>query len=237
MIAFLTIVGAVVLAGVSAWTLASDTPRRAALTASGVALAWVAAWSVLALADVWRQPPPEGFPPRIVLFFGGANLGAIAFALSPWGRRLALRTSFAGLVAFHVFRLPLEWVLHAWGEQGAIPMAMTWEGRNFDVITGVLALALGVWSLRAPLSRAALWGFQLVGFALLINVGITALTSVPGPFYDPARIPPLLIGFDFPTTLIVPVCVAGALAGHLILFRALAAAHRGERAWPGATRP
>lgn len=235
MIVFLAVVVAVVLAGVSAWALASDTPRRAALQASMVALAWIAAWSGLALADVWRQPPPEGLPPRIILFFGGANLGAIMFAFSPWGKRLALRTAFAGLVAFHAFRLPLEWVLHAWGEQGAIPMAMTWEGQNLDVVTGVLALGLGLWSLRAHLSRTALWGFQLVGFGLLINVGVTALTSVPGPFYHPGRTPPLLIGFDFPTTLIGPICVAGALAAHLILFRALAAAHRGERPWPGST--
>jgi hypothetical protein len=234
MTVFVAVVVAVVLAAVGAWALASDAPRRAALRAGAVAILWVGTWSALALADVWRQPTPEGFPPRIILLFGGANLGAIALALSPWGKRLALRTTFAGLVAFHAFRLPLEWVLHAWGEQGAIPMAMTWEGRNLDVVTGVLALSLGLWSLRAPLSRVALWGFQLVGLGLLINVGITALTSVPGPFYVPGRVPPLLIGFDFPTTLIAPVCVAGALAAHLILFRALAAAHRGERPWPGA---
>ena len=234
MSAFIAVVVAVVLAGIGAWRAAHEDGRGATLRASLLALAWVGLWSALALGDVWRQPSPDGFPPRIVAFFAGLNLSAIAFSMSPWGRRLALRTSFAALVAFQAFRLPLELVLHSWGEQGAIPMAMTWEGRNLDVITGVLALGLGLWSLRAPLSRSALWLFHLIGFALLINVAVTALTSTPGPFYDSTRLPGLVVGFDFPTTLIAPVCVAGALAGHLIAFRALIAAHRGQRPWPGA---
>ena len=59
--------------------------------------------------------------------------------------------------------------------------------------------------------------------ALLLNVLRVALLSTPGPFFSYTDAPPLLLAFHFPTGWIVPVCVGGALAGHVVLTRALLA--------------
>jgi hypothetical protein len=68
--------------------------------------------------------------------------------------------------------------------------------------------------------RGLAWFANIVGLVLLINVMRVALMSAPVPFgwhIDP----PLLVAFHLPYALIGPVCVGGALIGHIVLTRAL----------------
>jgi hypothetical protein len=194
--------------------------RRAALVAVGTGL-WLLALSFIVASGVIAAKPM----PRIPMFFAAANLGGLLLALSPVGGWLAQGLSLWALVAFQGFRLPLELVLHAWGRQGTIPMAMTWEGSNLDVISGIVAIAaaavirvLGSYDSRA---RVAAWVANAVGVALLLNVGRVALLSSPLPFAWRGVEPPLQLALHMPYALIAPVCVAGALAGHVVLTRAL----------------
>jgi hypothetical protein len=153
--------------------------------------------------------------------FAALNVVAIAFALSTVGGRLALNLPLEALVGFQAFRLPLEVVLHSWAEQGTIPQAMTWSGSNLDVISGIVALLLAPFAAR----RAVAWLANLVGFVLLINVARVAMLSSPVPFGWDVQ-PKLTIIAHLPYALIGPVCVAGALAGHIILTRRLLDAAR-----------
>jgi hypothetical protein len=94
---------------------------------------------------------------------------------------------------------------------------MTWDGSNWDVVSGILALVM------APLagrSRAAAWTANAVGFGLLLNVIVDAARSSPGRLYSGVR-PPLQLPFHLPYALILPVCIGGALIGHIALTRAL----------------
>ena len=155
--------------------------------------------------------------PRLLILMLGTMLAGVALAFSPLGKKLSEKTPVWALVGFQAFRLPLECVLHAWAAQGTVPVSMTWDGANLDWLSGALALV------SAPLCRqqqGAAWLANSVGFVLLLNVMRTAILSSPLPFAWPVD-PPLLLAFHLPYALIVPVCVAGALAGHLILTRAL----------------
>ncbi|MDB5942735.1 MAG: hypothetical protein JWQ13_2301 [Ramlibacter sp.] len=95
-----------------------------------------------------------------VVLFVLLTLGTIVLALSPFGARLAAGISMAALVGYQAFRVPLEMALHALYSEGLIPVQMTYSGRNFDIVTGVLAVALA----RLPtfLLQAALFGHLLV---------------------------------------------------------------------------
>jgi len=182
------------------------------LTVAGATLVWLALLSVPVAAGVLEERPM----PRLMLFFLAANLAALFAGLSPLGRRLAA-LPLPALVLFQAFRLPLELVLHAWAVQGAIPVTMTWSGANFDVVTGLAAL---VFAPLASRSRAAAWAVNLIGIALLLNVGRVAVLSSPLPFAWNVA-PPLTLAFHLPYAWIGPVCVAGALLGHVVLTRAL----------------
>lgn len=136
------------------------------------------------------------------------------------GKRLAT-LPFATLVGFHAFRFPLELVLHNWYRGGTLPVQMTYEGHNFDIATGILAITLGLWAVLGTVPRAVVWIFNIVGVSLLAGVICIAITSSPVPFRQYQNDPQVLLVFHFPYSWIVTIAVAGALLGHLVLFRKL----------------
>ena len=155
--------------------------------------------------------------PRVLLFVAAINLVSLIAALSPIGRRLAAGIPIGWLVAFQAFRFPLELLLHAWAGSGVIPPTMTWTGSNWDIVSGIAALTL------APLAhrtRWAAWTANLIGLALLANVMRVAVLSLPLPFAWEVA-PPLQLPFHVPFVWILPICVGGALFGHVVLTRAL----------------
>ena len=192
--------------------LGGPAKRRAAVVAVGLIL-----WLMFVSAVVGSGSLAASPMPSLMLFMVGSNLVAIALALSPIGGWLATGLAVRTLVAFQIFRLPLELVLHQWAESGTIPQTMTWSGYNFDIISGVLALAV---TLFAGTNRLAAWMFNIVGFSLLANVIRVAVMSLPLPFAWGTN-PPLMLAFHLPYAWIVPFCVGGAMAGHIVLTRAL----------------
>jgi hypothetical protein len=100
---------------------------------------------------------------------------------------------------------------------------MTYEGHNFDIATGILAIVVGTWAVLGQIPPAAVWLFNVVGTTLLAVVIFIALTSSPFPFRQYLREPLVLLVYHFPFSWIVSIAVAGALLGHLVLFRKLLA--------------
>ena len=160
----------------------------------------------------------DGSPRRLIVLGGGAMTGSLILGLSPLGRWLAVAVPIPWLLAFQGFRLPLECVLHSWVHQGVIPKTMTWTGSNWDILSGIMALGLAPFSQRF---RAAAWIGDTVGIILLINVVRVAAFSTALPFAWQDVTPKLLLPYHLPYALIIPVCIGGALAGHVVLTRAL----------------
>jgi hypothetical protein len=161
---------------------------------------------------------------RLMFFAGGLTLVSLGVGLSPVGRWLSF-LPLPALVAFHGFRLPLELVLHSWVAQGVIPFTMTWSGRNWDILTGVVALVAAPFCRRNVIPA---WGANVVGLVLLANVMRVVVFSSPVPFGWPVQ-PKLQLIYHVPYALIVPTCVGGALLGHVVLTRALLRLHGTSR--------
>ncbi|WP_434417397.1 hypothetical protein [Nannocystis pusilla] len=193
--------------------------RRWTIGTAAGALGWLAitglvSWSGVLAADT--------LPPRALFFFTGSLAVAVVFAATRPGARLAAGVPIAALVGFHAFRLPLELVLHSWYRQGTLPIQMTYEACNLDILTGIAAVIAGLWLWRRGPSRPLVWAFNLLGTALLVNVATIAVLSSPVPFRYFTKEPAVLLAFHFPYGWIVPFCVGAALAGHVIVFRWLA---------------
>lgn len=195
------------------------TGRGAARTAA-VAVAF--ALVMLATAGLARSEwlAQDGLPPRLMVYFAAVNGGALALALAPAGRALVTAVPVGYWLLFQGFRLPLEVVLHAWGEAGTIPPQMTWSGENLDVISGVICPLAGATIILAPRARWAGWLGHAVGGLLLLNVARVAALSGPTPFkaFDG---PALQLPFHVPYTWIVPFAVGAALFTHVVGLRAL----------------
>ncbi len=202
---------------ISARSQAANPLARTLQVAGGVAL-WIALISRL-VASGWVEEAPV----HTLAFGSGIMLGSLLLGLSRVGKWLAGACALPWLLAFQGFRLPLELVLHSWVRQGVIPGTMTWTGSNPDILSGIAALLLAPFCRR---SIGAGWAGNILGLALLLNVGRVAILSSPVPFAWQGVSPRLQLAFHLPYALIVPICVGGALAGHVILTRALIAAKR-----------
>ncbi len=209
-----SVVIAILVSGFVATARESGTDAAAKATLRlGLGLAaWLSMFSLLAISGILERHPL----PLIPITFAAMLLPAAGLAFSPWGTRIARQLPLFALVGFHGFRLPLELVLHAWAETGTVPSTMTWTGANFDIVTGLAAVLLA----PAAGKRAIAWFVNALGFVLLMNVLRVVVMSSPVPFGWPVQ-PKIMLIAHFPYVLIGPVCVAGALAGHIILPRKL----------------
>ena len=215
LLAFVAICAGVVTAflsgiWVSARRQSANPIRRTVLVTLGTVV-WLTA-VLFVVASGWL----EGGQRRLLLFALAMNAMSLGVGFSPIGRWLSLLPVWA-LVAFQGFRLPLELVLHSWVAQGVIPLTMTWSGRNWDIISGVLALIAALFCRRSVVWA---WIANGVGLGLLINVMRVAVLSSPVSFGWPVE-PKLELIYHLPYALIIPVCIGGALIGHIALSRAL----------------
>lgn len=125
---------------------APRTQRWLALTAAGM-VAWLGLTGALAANGLLNTDAPLPAPfHRLML---ASALATIAFAFLAPGRRLVAGLPMWKLIGFQAFRVPLEYVLWALYANGSLPLQMTFEGRNFDILSGLLAIVLAFSSIAA----------------------------------------------------------------------------------------
>lgn len=212
-IAFMAIVVAVLAAFLVAVRYVFHPDAAAVRKVTGGLIVYLAAMSAVVGTGVLESLPLHGLP----FFFGTVFVVSVAAGVSSIGGRMAAALPLAALVAFQAFRLPLELVLHAWVSQGTIPDTMTWSGQNWDIVSGIVAIAAAPFASRRP---AVAWLANTIGATLLLNVMRVAILSSPVPFGWGVT-PPLVLALHLPYALVGPVCVGGALFGHIVLTRAL----------------
>ncbi len=175
-----------------------------------IPLAWLFATGLLGWLGMFQI---FTLPPRLMLVF---IPGLVAFSILAWRsgwheRPLRL------LVGFQAFRILVEILIHQAVVEGIAPPQMSWEGLNFDIVTGVTAAMFIPFVERAP--RWLLHTWNGLGLALLINVVSVGMLSMPTPFqvFTPDNI---WIGF-FPFCWLPLILVMIAFLGHLVLFKRL----------------
>jgi hypothetical protein len=208
---------AIVAALAALLVAATRTLPRGWLLASLVLLLWVLVPGVLAwwgLLDRYAPLPTLGTGMFVAL-----TLGTIALAWSRWGRTLAQGVPLAALVGFQVFRVPLELVLHSLYEQGVVPVQMTYSGRNFDILTGLLAVPVALLLRAGRCPKWLLLAWNVLGLVLLVNILAVAILSTPVPFRVFTEAPANLLPGTFPFVWLPTFLVQAALFGHLLVFR------------------
>lgn len=201
-------------------TLPEDGPRRARRFLIG-ATGWYAVALSLAASGVLRDP--SALPPPILLIMIPALLLPTWLAWSKLGTALVQHLPVAWLVGFHAFRLPLELVMYRASREGTMPEQMAFTGLNFDILTGIAGLIVGVLAARGLASRALVFAFNLLGTVLLAVIAAVAIASLP-VFHafgtDPSRLNTWVA--EVPFVLLPAGLVTSGLFGHLLLWRRLA---------------
>jgi small-conductance mechanosensitive channel len=205
------------------WAWRGDGPgaaRRAANFAGLATAAWLATTWQVAASGVLRQW--ERTPPPFAMLIAAVAVLAVLLPSTPFGGRLARAVPVWVLVAVQGFRLPLELAMHAMAERGVMPAQMSYTGRNFDIITGITALIVAPLVARGIGGRRLVAIWNVLGLGLVLNVVVVAMLSTPTfrVFGDDALNTWVA---DPPYVWLPAVLVLAAVAGHLVVFRALAA--------------
>jgi hypothetical protein len=189
--------------------------RRQALLAAGGAAAWLGVTGAAAAAG---RLTFDSRPPTMPVLVLAAWVAALWLGLGPVGKRLGAKLPLAVLVGVQGFRLPLELLMHRAYTEGLMPVQMSYEGLNWDILTGASALVVAALLAagRMPLGGVRLWNYA--GAALLLNILTVALLSAPGlDVFDAPNV--WITGFPF--VWLPSVMVVTAIAGHIIIFRRL----------------
>jgi hypothetical protein len=212
--AFCLLVAAVVVAGVG--TIAGAAAARR--TAIGLVL-WLSVTGVLGASGVLAR---YGAPPRFLVVVVPALLFPLWLALTPAADRLLRLTPPGWLVGAQCFRVGVELLLWLLAAHGALSSAMTFHGRNFDVLSGLtaplvawLAFGRGRWRPRL----AVVWNG--LALALLLNVVTVGLLSAPTPFRRIVTDPPNTVIVRYPTVWLVALLVPLAFSLHALSLRQL----------------
>ncbi len=196
----------------------AETRRGALVETTAIAVAWMTATWIAASSGVLRQW--DATPPPFAFLAAGIVALSAAIAFSPYGTRLATGLPIALLVAIQGFRLPLELAMHEMYERGVMPVQMSYSGRNFDIVTGISAFVVAWLVAQGRGGRLLIAIWNLMGLALLVNVVTIAILSTPRFRYFGDD--HLNVWITYPPFVWLPaVMVVAALAGHLLVFRAI----------------
>ena len=232
-LAFVVIPGlllaALVFATVAAWTKSGASWNTTVAVSFGVGIAAVA-W----METTWMFAERGTFqkwtstPPPFALLVLSIVVIAAGIAFSELGRRLVLFIPLWIHVAVQSFRLPLELAMHDMYERGVMPREMSYSGRNVDIVTGATAIVVAVLVATGRGGTKLLAAWNSMGFALLINVVIVAILGTPRfRYFGDERLNTWVA--DPPYVWLPAVMVLAALAGHLMIFRALGVEKAGQR--------
>lgn len=160
----------------------------------------------------------DRFPPPVAGFLALIVAASFAVAFSRLGDALVDHVPLAGLIGFQAFRVVAEAVLYVGHHEGLAPVQMTFEGYNFDVVTGLTAIPVAL-LVRGGARRGLAYAWNVMGVAMLVVIAFLAMTSMPTPMR--------LFAEDntwvtrAPYSLLPGVLVSAAITGHVLAFRKL----------------
>jgi len=183
---------------------------------------WLVLTAFMAMNGVYQQS--GSLPPRVVTLGVLPALLVIVTYFIFFRYEFIERLSLKTLTILHVIRIPVELTLLWLFQAGQVPLIMTFEGRNFDILSGLtapLALWLGFRGGRVYRTLLILW--NLFALALLANIVITAILSFPSPMqrfgFEQPNVGITYFPFIWLATIIVPIVLFAHLASLWKLLR------------------
>ena len=141
---------------------------------------WLLIHAALGSTNFYRNF--ETLPPR-VFAFGVMPFLLLTFVYLILFRRFLEALPLTILTLLHVIRIPVEIVLLWLAENGLVPFDMTFEGRNFDILSGITApIVYFIAFRRGEVNRTLLIVWNIAALALLANIVTIAVLAFPSRF-------------------------------------------------------
>lgn len=127
----------------------------------------------------------------------------------------------SNLIRIQTFRVFVEIVLWLLFLDGVLPVQMSFEGRNFDVLAGLTAPIIAWLTATNRISKTGLMLWNIACLALLVNIVTIAILSTPTPLRMFMNDPANIIVAYFPSSWLPGLLVPLAYSLHLFSLRQL----------------
>ena len=179
-------------------------------------LVWMAIVGLLGYSGFYRVN--NTIPPRFIFLLGPGLLFVMLIFASKKGKKFANQLELKWLTLLHTIRIPVEIVLFYVFLEDFIPVEMTFEGYNYDIISGLSApIIYYLFFVKKRIGKRGLLIWNFVCLGLLLNILTIATLSAQTPFqsmaFDQPNIGVAYFPFVWLPTVIVPIVFYSHLAG------------------------
>ena len=182
---------------------------------AGIIIAWAVIQSIIASTGFYTVT--NSIPPRFALLLFPPLLTILLLFITAGGRSVIDKFNATWLTWLHIVRIPVEFILYWLFLYKQVPALITFEGKNFDIISGITAMFIAYFGYqRKQLRKPVLLIWNIACLGLLFNVVVRALLSAPFPFQQFAFDQPTVAVLYFPFILLPGLIVPLVLLSHLV---------------------
>lgn len=181
---------------------------------------WMSLQAIISLTGFYQKT--QTMPPRFLFLLGPTLIIILVLFLTSKGRAFIDALDNKKLTLLHSVRVPVEITLYFLFLARLIPVLMTFEGYNYDILSGLTAPVIYYLAFvvnKADKKVLLMWNFSCL--ALLLNVVTIAVLSAKTPFQQLAFNQPNAGVTYFPFVWLPSIIVPLVLFSHLASIRQL----------------
>jgi hypothetical protein len=207
--------------GLRRMKLPKELRKKLLLYVGGAIFCWLLFLALLAQQGFWADFAV--MPPRILLAIGIPILISITLMFSRFFSVILKAIPMSWLVYIQAFRILMELFLWLGYKTGFVPIQMTFEWLNQDILIGITAPMAGmVFFRRGRIRRAEATFWNISGIVLLLYIALIGMLSAPSPFQIfKTTTENFLFVSEFPFIWIPGFVVPFAIAMHLFSLKQL----------------
>ena len=181
---------------------------------------WMIFQTILTVSGFYKIA--NTIPPRFALLVLPPFIVILTRFFSTSGRHFIDNLDIKTLTLVHVLRVPIEIILYWLFANKMMPELLTFEGRNFDLFSGLTAVLIYYFAfVKKILNVNTLLVWNYICLVLLMNIAGNAMLSLPSVFQQFARDLPAIAILQFPFVFLPSVLVPIVLLSHLAAIRQL----------------
>ncbi|SOD88695.1 hypothetical protein [Spirosoma fluviale] len=156
-------------------------PTQAVSSLVGLISVWLAGLGLLAFTNFFQRL--DTTPPHFIVAIGPPLLVIIGLFSTAKSRSWLSRLPLSNLTYLHIVRIPVELTLYGLYLYHQVPQLMTFEGGNYDILSGLTAPIVAYYTFRKrQIAPRWLLVWNVVALGLVLNIVILAVLSAPLPF-------------------------------------------------------
>jgi hypothetical protein len=187
-------------------------------TTTVLLIAWLILLGILSTRGFFSNF--SALPPRLSFALLIPLPVVLLFIRSRAGKRLLQQIQPQWLFYLQSFRILVEIAIWLLVRNGSLPEQMSFEGRNFDLLTGLFAFPVGYYCfVKKSWPPVAAVLYNIGGLILLVNVIVISMLSMPTPLRMFHNQPDSSLLAKFPFIYLPGVLVPFAYTLHILSLR------------------